>query len=93
MDWNTLLAVVLGGLIGIVTNYFSNRYQLQRWREEKDEQRREAKIQAKVKWIERDILDIMERVGPTGDGYGLDTKRRNRAKRMVTLFEKGDWTF
>jgi len=60
MDWNTLLAVVLGGLIGIVTNYFSNRYQLLRWREERDEQRREAKIQAKEKWIERDILSIME---------------------------------
>ena len=44
MDWNTFIAVVLGGAIGILTNYFANRYQLQRWREEREEQRREARF-------------------------------------------------
>jgi hypothetical protein len=32
-------------------------------------------------------------VGPTVDGYGLDTKKRNQAKWMVTFSKSGSWIF
>lgn len=59
MDWNTFIAVVLGGLIGVATNYFTNRYQLQQWKEDRDEQRREAKIQLKEELM-REKIKIIE---------------------------------
>lgn len=65
MDWENILILILGGAIGIVTNFFTNRYQLQRWREEWEEQRREAKIQAREKWIEHDIETINSSIART----------------------------
>ena len=59
MDWSTLIAVVVGGLIATVPTIINNVYQERQRKEDREEQRREAKIQTREKWIEHDILEIM----------------------------------
>src|SRR6266498_3468826 len=62
MDWNTLLSVFLGGLLATVPIIISNRFQAKEHEKERLEQRRITKIQAREKWEERDILEIIELV-------------------------------
>jgi len=60
MDWNTLISVVIGGLIATIGSILNNRFQAQERQKDREEQRRESKIQAREKWTERDILRIMD---------------------------------
>ena len=62
MDWNTLLSVALGGLIATIGVILTNRFQSRERDKDRAEQRREAKIQAREKWIERDVPRTMELV-------------------------------
>lgn len=62
MDWNTLISVALGGLIATIGSILNNRFQAQQRQKDRDEARKEAKIQIREKWIERDIMKIMDSV-------------------------------
>lgn len=59
MDWESLRPVIVGGLIATVPILISNLVQIYLKRMEIKQKEREGKIQAKEKWIERDILIIM----------------------------------
>jgi len=56
----TLAGVFLGSIITFVISYLNNRFQAKEKDKDREEQRREAKIQSKEKWIERDILKMMD---------------------------------
>lgn len=58
MDWNTLFAVVIGGLIAIVPTIINNVYQAKQRKEDREEQRRKEKILI----LESPILKIMDSV-------------------------------
>lgn len=59
MDWESLRPVIVGGLIATIPILISNLVQIYLKRMEIKQKEKEAKIQAKEKWIERDILAIM----------------------------------
>lgn len=58
MDWNTLLAVAIGGLIAIIPTIINNIYQVKQRKEDREEQRRKEKILI----LESPILKIMDSV-------------------------------
>jgi hypothetical protein len=60
MDWTSLISVALGGLIATIPVLISNRYQAQERQKDREEQRRDARIQAREKWIEQDLLRIRD---------------------------------
>jgi hypothetical protein len=60
MDRDTLIAALVGGLIATIPILISNVVQIILQVRERNEKRREAKIQNRQTWIERDILRIME---------------------------------
>lgn len=60
MDWNNIISFMAGGLIAIIPVIISNRYQAEEKDKDRLEQRREAKIQSREKWMERDILKLMD---------------------------------
>ena len=62
MDWNTIIAVVIGGLIAIVPTIINNIYQAKQRKEDREEDRKDARILAREKWIERDILAVINTV-------------------------------
>ena len=62
MDWNNLLTFALGGLTAVIPIIIANRYQAREKDKDRVEQRKEAKIQNRQKWIERDILKIMDSI-------------------------------
>ena len=57
-----LLGVGLGALISYLNNRQNIQAQAKQREEDREEQEREAKIQTKEKWIERDILAIMDSI-------------------------------
>jgi hypothetical protein len=60
--WIPLIAAVIGGLIATIPVIISNRAQAKEREKDRQEQRREAKIQVREKWIERDILTVMSMI-------------------------------
>jgi hypothetical protein len=55
MDWNTLLGVVVGGLIATIGSIISNRFQARERDKDRGEARREAKIQLEVELVKNSI--------------------------------------
>ena len=62
MDWNIFLSFALGAIVTLIPIILNNRFQAQERDKDRQEQRREAIVQAKEKWTERDILKIMESI-------------------------------
>jgi hypothetical protein len=62
MDLNTLLTFIVGAFAALIPVIVTNRHQAKEREKDRLEQRREAKIQAREKWMERDILKIMDYV-------------------------------
>jgi hypothetical protein len=60
MDWEVLRPVIVGGLIATIPILISNLVQIYLKRMEIKQKEKEAKIQDKKKWIERDVLEIMD---------------------------------
>lgn len=60
MDRDTLFAALVGALIATIPILISNLVQIILHASEMRQKNREAKLQAREKWIERDILTIME---------------------------------
>ena len=56
----TLGGVFLGSLITFLISYVNQRFEAKERDKDRAEKRRDAKIQAREKWIERDILKIMD---------------------------------
>lgn len=63
MDWNSLISAVIGGLIAVIPVLITLRNQAIEREKDREETRREARIQNRVKWIEKDILEMMDLVG------------------------------
>jgi hypothetical protein len=62
MDSDTLIAALVGALIATVPILISNLVQIYLHISENRQKEKEARIQDKKKWIERDILEIMDSV-------------------------------
>jgi len=60
MDWTSILTFATGALTALIPVIIANRFQAKEREKDRLEQRREAKIQTREKWIERDILKIMD---------------------------------
>jgi hypothetical protein len=59
-NWIPLISTCIGGLIATVPLLFGIAVQLIMHASEKRQKEKEAKIQSREKWIERDILKIMD---------------------------------
>jgi hypothetical protein len=62
MDWNTLVVAVAGGLLAVIPVLITIRNQSIERDKDRQEQRRDARIQAREKWTERDILKMMDSI-------------------------------
>ena len=62
MDQQTLFATLVGALIATIPILFSNIVQIFLHVSERRQKEKEARIQAREKWIERDIVKVMESV-------------------------------
>ena len=60
MDWNTLIAVVAGGLIAIVPTIINNIYQERKRKEDREEEKEEVRIRTKEKLLGQDIEKCMK---------------------------------
>lgn len=65
MDWNSILTFASGALVALIPTIINNRFQSKEKEKDRLEQRRDARIQAKEKWIERDILRVMDSIETT----------------------------
>jgi hypothetical protein len=62
MDWATLISVVIGGLIATIPVLISNRFQAKERDKDRQEQRREAKIQLALERMKNKIKFIEDRI-------------------------------
>jgi|ERR1700752_3925392 len=65
MDWNTLLSVVIGGLIATIGSIINSRFQAQERIKDREEQRREAKTQLALELMRRDIKIMVDVIDNT----------------------------
>ena len=59
MDWNTLLSVLLGGILATIPIIISNRFQAKEREKDREEQRREAQIQLALE-LDRNDIKVLE---------------------------------
>src|SRR5687768_938371 len=78
MDWNTLVSVVIGGLIATIGSILNNRFQAKQQERDRQEQRREAKTELALELKRNDVKIVEETI----DGYlkGLGELRSIRVK-------------
>jgi hypothetical protein len=88
MDWNTLLSVFLGGILATIPIILSNGFQAKEMEKDRQEQTREAKIQSREKWIERDILEIIESIDIVLNELALGTSIMKQADMTDRLILK-----
>jgi hypothetical protein len=55
MDWNTLISVVIGGLIATIGSIINNRFQSKERDKDRAEQKREAKTQLALELMRNDV--------------------------------------
>jgi len=83
----TLGGVFLGSLITFLISYLNNRFQAKERDKDRLEQRREAGIQNRQKWIERDILKIMDSVESL---LSLFSELQNLGLRNYSILKQKD---
>ena len=89
MDWDTLFPVIVGGLIATIPILISNLVQIYLKRFETKQKEKEANIQAKEKWIEHDILEIMESIDALISNMARGRNIVTRLELMITMKKAG----
>jgi len=88
MDWNTLLTFALGALATLIPVIISNIHQSKEREKDRIEHRKDAKIQAREKWEEKDILSMIDSINALITNFSeegvLILNYSNLAKKIVS---------
>lgn len=101
MDWNILLSFALGVLATLITTIINNRYQAQQKDKDRQEQRREARVQLEMGLIQEDIklveqlidesLRLFRHIETTYSKYKHNGSTADKAKLDIMFSESGEY--
>jgi hypothetical protein len=92
MDWNSILSFIVGGIVATIPIIINNIFQAKEKEKDRLEQRRINRIRAKEKWMEQDILKIMDTVGDIRRLFVGLTNAASQVERVIDGRKKGEYS-
>jgi hypothetical protein len=88
MDWNTLISVVIGGLIATFGSILNNRFQSGEREKDRQEQRREAKIRMIENTTGHDIDIVLNLLAGLVKALSENSSHEYKAFLLAAQLEK-----